>query len=166
MDVRRRGCALAGPWSAGGAQHAARRARGSTHPRVSAACAHPVAGRARRAPAPGFASLMRIAAFVLLLLAGATALRAQAAEQRPRAREAGVIVGILPTGALNAITDVPGVRVGHTTVHEGDTIHTGVTAILPHAGNLFEDRVPAALHVGNGFGKLTGVTQLRELGEL
>jgi D-aminopeptidase len=93
-------------------------------------------------------------------------LMSQTSNTRPRARDAGVIVGILPTGSLNAITDVPGVRVGQTTVHEGDTVHTGVTAILPHGGNHFAERVPAALHVGNGFGKLTGVTQLRELGEL
>ncbi len=91
---------------------------------------------------------------------------AQDRNDRPRARDAGVIVGILPTGALNAITDVAGVKVGQTTVIEGDSIHTGVTAIVPHGGNTFRERVPAALHVGNGFGKLTGVTQLRELGEL
>ncbi len=78
----------------------------------------------------------------------------------------GVVVGVLPTGPLNAITDVPGVRVGQATVHEGIRAHTGVTAILPHGGNLFAERVPAAIHVGNGFGKLLGVTQVRELGEL
>src|SRR5690606_11995690 len=70
------------------------------------------------------------------------------------------------TGPLNAITDVPGVRVGQVTVSEGDGVRTGVTAILPHEGDVFHDRVPAAVHVGNGFGKLLGVTQLRELGEL
>ncbi len=69
-------------------------------------------------------------------------------------------------GRLNAITDVAGVRVGQTTVVQGDNVRTGVTAILPHGGNLFTDRVPAALHVGNGFGKITGATQLHELGEL
>ena len=74
--------------------------------------------------------------------------------------------GIFRTGAHNAITDVAGVMVGQTTVVEGDSVRTGVTAILPHGGNLFFDRVPAALHVGNGYGKLLGVTQLRELGEL
>ncbi len=78
----------------------------------------------------------------------------------------GLVVGILPPGPLNAITDVSGVLVGQTTVIEGDSVHTGVTAILPHGGNLFRDRVPAAVVVGNGFGKLLGVTQLRELGEL
>lgn len=91
----------------------------------------------------------------------------QAAEQaRPRAREAGVVIGSLPPGPLNAITDVPGVLVGHFTLHEGTRFHTGVTAIRPHAGNLFEERVPASIHVGNGFGKLLGMTQVTELGEL
>ena len=88
------------------------------------------------------------------------------AQERPRAREAGVVVGVMPPGAHNAITDVSGVRVGHTTVREGDSVRTGVTAILPHGGNVFLERVPAALVVGNGFGKLIGATQVRELGEL
>lgn len=77
-----------------------------------------------------------------------------------------MVVGILAPGPLNAITDVAGVRVGQVTRHEGDSIHTGITAILPHAGNPFRERVPAAIHVGNGFGKLLGVTQVRELGEM
>ena len=85
---------------------------------------------------------------------------------RPRARDLGIRPGVLPTGPLNAITDVAGVRVGHVTLHEGDDIRTGVTAILPHAGNLFQEKVPAGLAVGNGFGKLTGATQLIELGEI
>ena len=85
---------------------------------------------------------------------------------RPRAREAGVIVGILPTGRLNAITDVKGVRVGHSTLIRGDRVRTGVTAILPHEGNLFQEKVPAAIFVGNGFGKLMGSTQVGELGEI
>ena len=89
-----------------------------------------------------------------------------AAQDRPRARAVGVAPGVLPTGPLNAITDVPGVLVGQTTVIRGDSIRTGVTAILPHGGNLYRDRVPAALFVINGFGKLVGSTQLRELGEL
>ena len=89
-----------------------------------------------------------------------------AAQQRPRARDLGVTPGVLQPGPQNAITDVAGVRVGHSTIVRGDSVRTGVTAILPHAGNLFFDRVPAALHVGNGFGKLIGVTQLVELGEL
>ncbi len=83
-----------------------------------------------------------------------------------RARALGVAPGIFRPGGLNAITDVTGVRVGHATVVEGDSVRTGVTAVLPHGGNIFHDRVPAAIHVGNGFGKLLGVTQVRELGEL
>jgi len=87
-------------------------------------------------------------------------------QERPRARDLGISVGVFPTGTANAITDVEGVLVGHSTVWEGDNVRTGVTAIRPHAGNLFRQRVPAAIHVGNGFGKLLGVTQVRELGEL
>ncbi len=75
-------------------------------------------------------------------------------------------MGTLPAGPLNAITDVDGVRVGHTTVTNGNSVNTGITAILPHSGNLFQERVPAAIVVGNGFGKLLGVTQVQELGEL
>jgi len=87
-------------------------------------------------------------------------------QNRPRARELGINVGILPTGTLNAITDVPGVLVGHTTVIRGDNVRTGVTAILPHGGNLFQEKVPGAVFVGNGFGKLAGSTQVNELGEI
>lgn len=86
--------------------------------------------------------------------------------QRARARALGVVPGIFAPGPSNAITDVAGVRVGHATLVSGDSIHTGVTAILPHGGNLFQDRVPAAVHVGNAYGKLLGSTQVRELGEL
>ena len=85
---------------------------------------------------------------------------------RPRARDLGLTIGIFNTGEYNAITDVPGVHVGHTTVVEGSRVRTGVTAILPHKGNLYSSRVPAAIHVGNGFGKLLGVTQVKELGEI
>src|SRR3989442_5437627 len=85
---------------------------------------------------------------------------------RPRAREAGVIVGVLTPGPLNAITDVPGVTVGHTTLIKGDNVRTGVTAVLPHGGNLFREKVPAAVFIGNGFGKLAGSTQVNELGEI
>jgi len=85
---------------------------------------------------------------------------------RPRARDLGIEIGIFTPGTWNAITDVAGVRVGQATVIEGEAIRTGVTAILPHEGNAFRDRVPAAIHVGNGFGKLVGITQVRELGEL
>jgi D-aminopeptidase len=87
-------------------------------------------------------------------------------QNRPRAREAGITVGILPTGPLNAITDVDGVLVGQTTVIRGDNVRTGVTAILPHSGNLFREKVPGAVFVGNGFGKLAGSTQVNELGEI
>ena len=85
---------------------------------------------------------------------------------RARARAIGVAPGIFRTGTLNSITDVAGVRVGHATVIVGDSVRTGVTAILPHSGNIFFDRVPAAVHVGNAFGKLVGSTQVQELGEL
>ena len=85
---------------------------------------------------------------------------------RPRARDLGLAIGIFNTGEHNAITDVPGVHVGHTTVLEGSRVRTGVTAILPHGGNLYSSRVPAAIHVGNGFGKLLGMTQVNELGEI
>ena len=88
------------------------------------------------------------------------------AQARPRARELGVAPGIFAPGALNSITDVPGVLVGQVTVIEGDSVRTGVTAILPHSANLFLQRVPAAIVVGNGFGKLLGTTQVNELGEL
>lgn len=85
---------------------------------------------------------------------------------RPRASEVGVRVGILPSGPLNAITDVDGVEVGHQTIIRGDNIRTGVTAILPHAGNLYREKVPGAIVVGNGYGKLTGSTQVDEVGEI
>lgn len=91
---------------------------------------------------------------------------AQSDAARPRARDIGLKIGILPTGPLNAITDVAGVRVGHTTVIQGDDIHTGVTAILPHGGNLFREKVPGAVFIGNAFGKLVGSTQVNELGEI
>lgn len=107
--------------------------------------------------------LPRLTLALALLAAAAPAAPAQ---QRPRPREAGVVIGILPPGALNAITDVPGVLVGQATLVRGDSIRTGVTAILPHGGNLYRDRVPAAVFVINGFGKLVGTTQLAELGEL
>ena len=83
-----------------------------------------------------------------------------------RPRELGISFGILPTGPFNSITDVQGIKVGHVTKIEGESIRTGVTAILPHGGNLFQEKVPAAIFVGNGFGKLAGVTQVQELGTL
>ena len=85
---------------------------------------------------------------------------------RKRARELGIAPGILPVGRWNAITDVAGVKVGHVTLIEGEDIRTGVTAVLPHGGYLFQDKVPAGIAVGNGFGKLMGSTQVDELGEI
>ncbi|HEY0141110.1 MAG TPA: P1 family peptidase [Thermoanaerobaculia bacterium] len=101
---------------------------------------------------------MQIIATLLLL--------ASLAAPRPRAREIGITPGILPVGARNAITDVAGVKVGQTTLIRGENVRTGVTVILPHSGNLFRQKVPAAVFVGNGFGKLMGSTQIVELGEL
>lgn len=86
--------------------------------------------------------------------------------ERPRARDLGIEVGVFDPGTENAITDVAGVRVGHATVVREPDVRTGVTAILPHGGDPYRSRVPAAIHVGNGYGKLLGVTQVRELGEL
>jgi len=85
---------------------------------------------------------------------------------KARARDLGIIVGTLPTGPLNAITDVAGVRVGHATLNQGANVRTGVTAILPHSGNLFREKVPGAVFIGNAFGKLVGSTQVNELGEI
>lgn len=119
----------------------------------------------------------RITGLILLIVAAAFSLSGtmqpieasgpqEAPARRQRVREAGIKVGILPTGALNAITDVAGVLVGHTTVIRGDNVRTGVTAVLPHGGNLFREKVPGAVFVGNGFGKLMGSTQVNELGEI
>lgn len=88
------------------------------------------------------------------------------AQPRTRLREAGITIGVMQPGALNAITDVAGVRVGNTTLINGDSIRTGVTAILAHGGNIFQQKVPAAIYAGNGFGKLAGSTQVQELGNL
>ena len=85
---------------------------------------------------------------------------------RKRAREHGIQVGYVPPGNLNAITDVPGVLVGHTTLVDGTDVRTGVTAVLPHDGNIYREKVPAAMYVGNGYGKLAGFTQVEELGEI
>lgn len=98
-----------------------------------------------------------------LFLAGWSVVLAQATK---RPRQYGIRFGVLPTGPLNAITDVPGVRVGHVTLQEGQDVRTGVTAILPHSGNLFQEKCPAAIYIGNGFGKLTGYSQVEELGTL
>lgn len=86
--------------------------------------------------------------------------------QMKRARDYGITIGILNTGKNNAITDVPGVKVGHVTLIKGDSINTGVTAIIPHQGNIFQNKVPAAIYIGNGFGKLTGYPQVEELGNI
>lgn len=87
-------------------------------------------------------------------------------ERRPRVRDAGIVVGVLSPGSLNAITDVSGVAVGHSTIVQGDNVRTGATAILPHGGNLFREKVPGAVFIGNAFGKLAGSTQVNELGEI
>lgn len=88
------------------------------------------------------------------------------AQDKQRARDYGIEIGVMTPGAHNAITDVPGVKVGHTTVISGDQIRTGVTAILAHDGNIFQQKVPAAIYIGNGFGKLAGISQVQELGNL
>jgi D-aminopeptidase len=106
----------------------------------------------------------RLGIVLVLVLPGG--IMAEEKKDRPRVRDAGVVVGVLPPGKLNAITDVAGVAVGHTTLIRGDNVRTGVTAIVPHSGNLFREKVPGAVFVGNGFGKLIGSTQVRELGEL
>ena len=105
------------------------------------------------------------AAAVVIMLAAAAA-PAAAPTSRPRAPDLGLKVGVLPAGSLDAITDVAGVEVGQTTIIRGEDIRTGVTAILPHPGNLYRDKVPGAIAVGNGYGKLAGVTQVDELGEI
>lgn len=99
-----------------------------------------------------------------LMFAAATVGAQEAA--RPRAREVGLAPGVFAPGPLNAITDVAGVRVGHVTMHEGDHIRTGVTVVVPHPGNVFQDKVPGAVFVGNAFGKLAGSTQVDELGTI
>ena len=102
----------------------------------------------------------------LSLLALSSSNRARAKESRLRARDLGIHPGIHPTGPLNAITAVAGVRVGHATLNTGDRIRTGVTAVLPHAGNLFQEKVPGAIYIANAFGKLAGSAQVEELGTI
>ncbi|HTK71536.1 MAG TPA: P1 family peptidase [Croceibacterium sp.] len=101
-----------------------------------------------------------LASLLLMTASNATA------QHRPRAREAGITFGVLPTGQLNGITDVAGVKVGQVTLIEGANVRTGVTAILPHGGNLYQDKVPAGFSVGNAYGKFMGSTQIKELGEI
>jgi D-aminopeptidase len=107
-----------------------------------------------------------VAAVGFLLFTSFVSAQGTSSNTRPRVSDLGVKVGILATGPLNAITDVAGVEVGHTTIIRGDNIRTGVTAVLPHSGNIFREKVPGAIFVGNGFGKLTGSTQVDELGEI
>ena len=156
--------AWAEPWTfAGGASRsldrvpliAAQLPPCSTRPESAAVCPTGV-------PIPKMANMFKQ---LLKLLLCAGPLMAQT-QQRPRARAAGVIVGGMQPGPLNAITDVAGVRVGQVTINDGDDIRTGVTAILPHSGNPFLERVPAAVHIANAYGKLVGSTQVQELGEL
>ena len=109
--------------------------------------------------------MIRLLIFLALPIAAGTFIFGQS-ERRPRIRELGIQVGVLPPGPANAITDVAGVRVGHTTLIKADSVRTGVTAILPHGGNLFQEKVPGAVFVGNAFGKLIGSTQVNELGEI
>ena len=104
--------------------------------------------------------------FTIALLSATCAVMFGQTETRPRARGLGVEVGVLPPGPLNAITDVAGVKVGQTTIIRGDNIRTGVTAILPNGGNLYQERVPGAVFMGNAYGKLTGSTQVNEMGEI
>lgn len=104
--------------------------------------------------------------WVVVLLCLMVVSPAVMAQRHKTLREWGFPTGIFETGKYNAITDVPGVTVGHVTCIEGDSIRTGVTAIVPHQGNIFRNKVPAAIYVGNGFGKLAGVTQVRELGNI
>src|SRR2546423_1071124 len=85
---------------------------------------------------------------------------------KPRARDLGIAPGVHPPGPLNAIPDVAGVGVGHTTIVDGDRVRTGVTAVVPHGGNIFQDKVAGAVFVGNAFGKLAGSTQVNELGTI
>lgn len=107
---------------------------------------------------------LTIVSFALVALTFPSSLLGQ--ESRRRVLDCGIRIGTLPRPPLNAITDIEGVRVGHATIHEGDRFHTGVTAIIPHKQNTFRSRVPAAVVVGNGFGKLVGALQVQELGEL
>ena len=109
--------------------------------------------------------VMRLILFVLVVVVFPV-ISAKAQTERKRVREYGVKIGVLSPGTLNAITDVPGVSVGHVTLIEGNNIRTGVTAILPHSGNIFQSKVPAGIYVENGFGKLAGTTQVYELGNI
>src|SRR3984957_10276117 len=102
----------------------------------------------------------------VLLVSAFAAAQSTTSNARPRAADLGLKVGILPSGPLDAITDVAGVEVGQTTIIRGDNIRTGVTAVLPHSGNLYREKVPGGILVGNGFGKLAGSTQVDEMGDI
>jgi D-aminopeptidase len=117
-------------------------------------------------PIPMMSTVYKTLGAAVFILLGSDIAMAQVPEARPRARDIGITVGALPPGQHNAITDVTGVRVGSVTIIEGNDVRTGVTAILPHGGNAFLERVPAAVHVANAYGKLVGSTQIQELGEL
>lgn len=111
-------------------------------------------------------SIMRKTILILLSMIAFCSVTNLPAQDRNKARAFGINIGVLPVGINNAITDVPGVLVGHVTLVDGESIRTGVTAILPHEGNLFQNKVPAAIYTGNGFGKLAGSTQVEELGNI
>lgn len=110
--------------------------------------------------------MIKAGAITFLIYFFTLTLSAQETHDRKRAREYGIKIGVLSPGAYNAITDVSGVKVGHTTLERGDSINTGVTAILPFQGNIFQHKVPAAIYTANGFGKLAGSTQVEELGNI
>lgn len=107
---------------------------------------------------------MRFIFLYIIIIATTEMLSGQ--NQKPSIRDLGISPGILTPGKLNSITDVKGVKVGHQTIIKGDSVRTGVTVILPHEGNIFQEKVPAAVYVGNGFGKMTGSTQISELGNI
>jgi len=111
-------------------------------------------------------TVIRVVVALSTLLSMAANAQDKSSDIRPRASDLRLKIGVLPPGPLNAITDVAGVEVGHTTINRGNEIHTGVTAILPHTGNVYREKVPGAVFVGNGFGKLAGSTQVEELGEI
>ena len=109
---------------------------------------------------------MKTGLWIILSLGLLGKAKEMVAQEKQRPRDQGIVIGVLPTGKYNSIIDVTGVAVGHTTLFQSDSIRTGVTAILPHSGNLFQQKVPAAIYTGNGFGKLAGSTQVNELGNL
>ena len=107
-----------------------------------------------------------LAVATVFLVTAFAAAQGATPNQRPRSSDLDIKFGVLPAGPLDAITDVAGIEVGQTTIIRGDTIRTGVTAVLPHSGNLYREKVPGAIFVGNGFGKLAGSTQIDEMGDI